>query len=436
MRAWARWVRHNGLRAVWLSLLLAAPALVLGRRPTQFIDLSLGRFAFYAQASSRPVFALLAGGAFAAAVVRARARRAGPPREGDRLATAFDAGLALYFVGLAVAAFAVDAPRVRMYPALAYAFVAACSLAAASFRLPARVVRWFLLGVTAVVAVGIVAEAEGFRWWPATRLEYIRRPGGFFAHRNSAGEFLALAAPACVVAAAPGCPWALVPLGAALAFTRSRTAWLVAAFGVGLLLLASSRARRRPRAIAAACVLAGALAVPFLPAALRWSSADPYGESARHLLDLNEGSGALRVAQYGATLRVAGRRLWLGLGPDQWHRVIRPAEPAVARNFIPLSEYLRSLSDGGVLSLAGLTLMLGSAGALAYRRRRALPDAPAFVASMALISAVSYPLFRLESIALWAVWTMGLLTRRPPPPPERAGAPPLQGGTAAKASRT
>jgi O-Antigen ligase len=418
MLAWARWVRRNGPRALWLALLLAVPALVLGRRPTQFIDLMLGRYPSYASASSRPIFAALALGAIAAALARARARRASPDPAAARLGTLFDAGLALYFSGVALAAFALGEPRVRMYPALAYLLLGGCTALAASINVPARVVRWFMLATALVVSVGIVAEAEGFQGWLATRPEYIRRPGGFFSHRNNAGEFLALLVPVCVVTAAPR-PWALLPLGIALALTRSRTAWLVSAFGVALLLLVSARSLRRPRALAAACALAGALVAPLMPTALRWSSADPYGESVRRLVELGEGSGALRVGQYGATLRAAGSHLWVGLGPDQWHRVVRPLEPAFARNYIPFSDYLRSLADGGVLALGGFVLMLGAAGLLAYRRRRPLPEGPAFVASIALMSAVSPPLFRLETIALWSVFAMTLLHRDGARPPRR-----------------
>ncbi len=409
--AWWRWAARNKAGALALALLLVAP-LALGRLPTQGIDRALGRYEPYARASSRPAFVALALGALGAAIVRAGARRARPRPAGEGgLEAAFDAGFALYFAGVAAAALARGGPALRMYPALAYVLVAAASLVAARAKAPARVARLALLAVALAAAAGVVADAEGFApWWPGARPEYVRRPGGFFANRNGAGEFLALALPSCVVAAAP-CPWALVPYGLALALTRSRTAWLVGTLGVGLALACSTPARRRARGLAAAGALAGALAAPLLPATLRWHSPRPYGESLAHLVDLGEGSGALRLAQYGATLRVGGARLWLGLGPDQWHRTLRPAEPALAKNYIPMSEYVRALADGGALSLGGLGLMLAAAAARAWRRRRALPDGPAFVAALALACAASAPLFRLEAIALWALWATGLLGR-------------------------
>src|SRR5690606_10442694 len=99
---------------------------------------------------------------------------------------------------------------------------------------------------------------------------------------------------------------------AALVLTRSRAAWLgfavvAAVLVVGLVVLAFRyRAWRLLGrfALVTLAVAAGVTAALTLPNALRWTSDDPYLDTARNDVNYEEGSGRGRLVQYRTSLGI------------------------------------------------------------------------------------------------------------------------------------
>ena len=254
-----------------------------------------------------------------------------------------------------------------------------------------------------LVAVAVVVDAE--TTW---RADAVRRPGGLFGNRNYAAEYLALLLPLLLWRARERWrPLLLVTVGAALALTRCRTAWLACGAGVGVLLVAAW-SERRTVARGVALLVLGGLVASAIPNRLSWSDARPLRSTASRLFDLGSGSGAMRLEQYKQTLRLVWRHP-AGLGPGGWQPAMTAVAPALAVNRNPHSEYLRALSDGGVAALGALVVLLGWALRGAWRARR--PALLAAWATLALICVADCPLWRPEMIAAALLLAYLLQTR-------------------------
>ncbi len=274
------------------------------------------------------------------------------------------------------------------------------------------IARWTLAITGAVVAASVCLDA-----FAAIGVSPVRRPGGLLGNRNFAGEYIALALPAALVAFTRARRWLamLVLFGVALALTRCRTAWLAAACAMIAVPALSEAAMRRARVLGAATVLAGVLLATVLPTRLSWHEQDPYAATLARAVDLETGSGALRVRQYATTLRVLDARgaWWTGLGPGSWQSVVRAEDRAIARNRIPHSDYLRVLSDGGVPALAALCITLIVAAAAAWQRRRDNPELCVFIGVLALVALADAPLFRPEVIVIAGAVLAAVPAREP-----------------------
>ena len=282
-----------------------------------------------------------------------------------------------------------------------FALVAALALVAAAPS--ASTVRAALLVTAGLVAVAVVVDAE--TTW---RANAVRRPGGLFGNRNYAAEYLALLLPLLLWRARERWrPLLLVTVGAALALTRCRTAWLACGAGVGVLLVAAW-SERRTVARGVALLVLGGLVASAIPNRLSWSDARPLRSTASRLFDLGSGSGAMRLEQYKQTLRLVWRHP-AGLGPGGWQPAMTAVAPALAVNRNPHSEYLRALSDGGVAALGALVVLLGWALRGAWRARR--PALLAAWATLALICVADCPLWRPEMIAAALLLAYLLQTR-------------------------
>ncbi|HEY5932983.1 MAG TPA: O-antigen ligase family protein, partial [Kofleriaceae bacterium] len=272
-------------------------------------------------------------------------------------------------------------------------------------------VRWMLAITGGLVAATVVLDAFGLAVVSAAR-----RPGGLLGNRNFAGEYLALALPAALVVFARSrrSLAILVVFGFALALTRCRTAWIAAAFGMVAVLALSDAATRGRRAVAAALVVAGVLLATVMPNRLVWKEANPFAATLARAVDLDGGSGQLRVRQYRATLQVLDAReaWWTGLGPGVWQAAVRAEDRALARNRIPHSDYLRVLSDGGVPALGTLGLVLFAAAIASWRRRRENPELAGFLGVLAIVALADAPLFRPEGIVVTGV-VLAALARVP-----------------------
>jgi len=143
--------------------------------------------------------------------------------------------------------------------------------------------------------------------------------------------------------------------------------------------------------------VAGALA---LPNALRWADADPYAETARNVLNYEEGSGQGRLVQYRTSLGIVADAPLLGAGPGNWPVAYpahaAPGDPSMSggeagrtTNPWPSSDLVALVSERGLLG--ALLLALAWAG-LALRALRALwaagtsEDALRAVALLALLA--------------------------------------------------
>ena len=239
-----------------------------------------------------------------------------------------------------------------------------------------------------------------------------RAPSGVFGHRNHAGHFVALTLPAALALlqldvrrgdvarrSASVVRWLGVACallgGAAIVVTRSRAAWL--ALGAGVLVVVAtllmSRAERRDGNVRdvwthrragvtwLAALLVGALLGAALPSSLDWRSS--LGDSARRMAEFEQGSGRGRLVQYATTLAMARANPWLGVGPGNWtveyarfatrgDPNLIPGPSPTAR--LPLSDWLGTLSESGVPTMAGVILLAllvarPAAKALATSRR-------------------------------------------------------------------
>jgi O-antigen ligase len=170
---------------------------------------------------------------------------------------------------------------------------------------------------------------------------------------------------------------------------------------------------RSRRVLGAALVLAGVLLASVVPTRLAWNDAHPFASTLSRAVDLEGGSGQLRVRQYAATLGVLDSRgAWLtGLGPGAWQAAVRTHDRAIARNRVPHSDYLRVLSDAGAPALGGLCILLVVAALAAWQLRREQPELVVFVGVLALEAVADAPLFRPEVIVVTGAVLATLHTR-------------------------
>lgn len=305
--------------------------------------------------------------------------------------------LASCVVCACIAALAMPRAPLWMYAVLPYLALGGVFVAARRL-VDHTAVPWVLALIGALVAASVLLDAAGLA------VVASRRPGGLLGNRNFAGEYLALALPAAlaVFTRSRRWWWILVAFGGALALTRCRTAWLAASVAVMALVALSPPPLRSRRVLGAALVLAGVLLAAVMPTRLAWNEAHPFTSTLSRAVDLEDGSGQLRVRQYAATLGVLDSRgAWLtGLGPGAWQAAVRAQDRAIAKNRVPHSDYLRVLSDAGAPALGGLCILLVAAALAAWRLRREHPELVVFLGVLALEALADAPLFRPEVIVV------------------------------------
>lgn len=185
-------------------------------------------------------------------------------------------------------------------------------------------------GMVAVIAVGAVLEAYGVL---PNLSEPSRAPGGPVGHRNRMAHVLVLGLPVLWLVASRSRSrtsliiWCvgIVVVSMALALSRCRAAWLATAvLAVAALSIVAAQnisaaggSRGRVAVLAFSSLIGLALAVA-IPNELRWTSANPYNETIRTLLQYESGSGRGRVIQYLNTLDLIREYPLLGVGPGNW----------------------------------------------------------------------------------------------------------------------
>jgi hypothetical protein len=161
-----------------------------------------------------------------------------------------------------------------------------------------------------------------------------RVPGGTLGNRNFVAHLAAIGLPATILVALEsrrplGLLLAALGVGIAswmLVLSRTRAAWLGLALSGGVLLVAAWRFRslvmsgKAARRIILLALVggAGAIAALLLPNRLRWSSDDPYLETALGVVNFREGSGRGRVIQFRNSVALALDNPVLGVGPGNW----------------------------------------------------------------------------------------------------------------------
>jgi O-antigen ligase len=238
-----------------------------------------------------------------------------------------------------------------------------------------------------------------------------RAPGGTLGNRNFVAHLCAFGMPVlalCALRAWRGPGVALGAVGfaaiaAVLFLTRSRAAWLgaaaaLAALALGWLIVRPVRRDGRSwlRLVVLLAFAAGGVAAAMvLPNKLRWNSDDPYGETARGVVNYQEGSGRGRLIQYGNTLRMAAEHPLLGVGPGNWpveypryagrrDPSLDPSQAGMTSNPWPSSDWMALLAERGLPAFALLVAALAGLGGMAWRRMVTARDADEGLVALAL----------------------------------------------------
>ncbi|HEY0151287.1 MAG TPA: O-antigen ligase family protein [Longimicrobium sp.] len=272
-----------------------------------------------------------------------------------------------------------------------------------------------------------------------------RAPGGTLGNRNFVAHLCAFGLPILALCAlrawrGPGVALGAVgfaALAAVLVLTRSRAAWLGVAAGLATLVLGWLIVRpvRRDgrswlRLVMLLLFAGGGVAVALMvPNKLRWNSDDPYGETARGVVNYQEGSGRGRLIQYGNTLRMAAAHPVLGVGPGNWpveypgfakrrDPSMDPNEGGMTSNPWPSSDWVALLAERGLPAFALLVLAMAGLAGTAWRRMRTARDADEGLVALALASTLvatlvvgafdAVLLLALPSLLIWAA--LGALT--------------------------
>jgi O-antigen ligase len=301
-----------------------------------------------------------------------------------------------------------------------------------------------------VAAIGLLQHLEVI----PLSIPVISTPGSTFGNRNAAAEVMAMASPLTLGAAFGSdrreARWAiLASLGLELVFlavTRTRGAWLGAAFGLGAALLV---VRHRPSRISVGITFGVLVAVGI-------AASVPGRFNPRDSGDRKRYSGVVEVLEEGFDARSTALRtrfgLWrrtvkmireqplLGVGPGNWPVVFpRYAEPGATRDGVLSAtlaprqvhnDVLERTAETGIVGLAGLGVLVAGAGlAVARRLRRhqegdadaaAAGSAGALVA-LVVVSAASFPCEMPGTIALAGI-ALGLVAPEPQTGPASSGA--------------
>jgi O-antigen ligase len=301
------------------------------------------------------------------------------------------------------------------------------------------------LARTVLVAVGIAVTLGALTSLAQTygvRLDVFsinRAPGGTLGNRNFVAHLCAFGLPILALCAlrawrGPGLVLGAVgfaALAAVLVLTRSRAAWLgvIAALAVMILgWLIVRPVRRDGRSwvrlvillLFAAGGVAGALIVPNK---LRWNSENPYSETARGVVNYQEGSGRGRLIQYANTLRMAAGNPVLGVGPGNWPVAypeyakrrdpsMDPSEGGMTSNPWPSSDWVALIAERGLPAFALLVMAMAGLAGTAWRRMRTARDADEGLVALALASTLvatlvvgafdAVLLLPLPSLLIWA----------------------------------
>jgi O-antigen ligase len=240
-----------------------------------------------------------------------------------------------------------------------------------------------------------------------------RAPGGTLGNRNFVAHAAAYGFPLVLMSLLRARGGAGVLGGAAgvgicisaLVLSRSRAAWLALIAVMVVLLIGAllSPPVRRDWRVAGRFVIAllfaggGVAAAILIPNTLHWNSDAPYRETAKGIVNYQEGSGRGRTIQYRNSLQMALDHPILGVGPGNWAvdypEYASRRDPSLAHdeggttaNPWPSSDWVAYLSERGIpafvlLILAGVGLLVGG-----WRRMRNARDTGEGLDALALLA--------------------------------------------------
>ncbi|HEX8361770.1 MAG TPA: O-antigen ligase family protein [Longimicrobium sp.] len=301
------------------------------------------------------------------------------------------------------------------------------------------------LARSVLVAVGIAVTLGALTSLAQTygvRLDVFsinRAPGGTLGNRNFVAHLCAFGLPILALCAlrawrGPGLVLGAVgfaALAAVLVLTRSRAAWLgvIAALAVLVLgWLIVRPVRRDGRSWMRLVILllfagGGVAAALIVPNKLRWNSENPYTETARGVVNYQEGSGRGRLLQYGNTLRMTAENPVLGVGPGNWPVAypgyakrrdpsMDPREGGMTSNPWPSSDWVALIAERGIPAFILLALAMAGLAGTAWKRMRTARDADEGLVALALASTLvatlvvgafdAVLLLPLPSLLIWA----------------------------------
>lgn len=268
------------------------------------------------------------------------------------------------------------------------------------------------LAVVAGAATALL-QAYGFR---TDLFSPNRAPGGTLGNRNFVAHLAALGLPLVLLSclrAWRGTGYLVGAVGVAilaatLVLTRSRAGWLAGAAALLVFLsaiLLSGPLRRHGRTwgrLLGILVLlgAGVAAALLVPNTLRWRGDNPYLESARGVVNYEEGSGRGRLVQYGRSLRMAAAHPLLGVGPGNWAvaypEYAAPRDPSLDQreagrtsNPWPSSDWLAFVSERGFVATLLLLLAIGGIAMDGLRRLVRARDEEEGLAAAALLATIT-----------------------------------------------
>lgn len=282
----------------------------------------------------------------------------------------------------------------------------------------ARGVRQAGLARPLLVALGfavVLAAATSLMQTYGVRTDFFslnRAPGGTLGNRNFVAHVAAFGLPVLLLcglrAYRPGGYLAgmlgVAAVAAVLFLTRSRAAWL-ALIAVGFVLLFGlpwvRPLRRSGRILTrffALLLIGGGVGVAaglLIPNTLNWKSDNPYMETAKGVVNYQEGSGKGRLIQYKNSLRMAMEHPLLGVGPGNWSvqypdyarrrdPSMSQTEEGVTSNPWPSSDWVAFLSERGFPAFVLLILAFVGITVGAWRRMRAARDADEGLVALAL----------------------------------------------------
>jgi O-antigen ligase len=280
----------------------------------------------------------------------------------------------------------------------------------------AGLARPLLATLAAAVALGAatsLAQTYGVR---TDFFSLNRAPGGTLGNRNFVAHLCAFGLPVLLVSGLRAYRLAGVALAglgmtaitATLVLTRSRAAWLavivvMAVILVGWLLIPPVRRQMRSwmRLLILLAFAGGGVAMAILvPNKLRWRSENPYAETARGVVNYQEGSGRGRLIQYRNSAGMALSHPVLGVGPGNWPvaypRHAKAGDPSMdgrtggmTSNPWPSSDWVAYLAERGIpafllLVAAGFGLLV-----IAWRRMRHARDADEGLVALALAATLA-----------------------------------------------